>query len=317
MIAALERGSGRVLIVDDEPGNIRVLAEALGDCEVRFATSGAQALQLAYHDPPDLVLLDVLMPGMGGFEVCRWLKSEARTRHVPVIFVTAMDELDEEERGFALGAVDYIVKPISPSIVRARARTHIELKRQRDLLEQLAWFDSLTGIANRRHFDEQLTLRWRAAMRAAQPLTLMLIDIDHFKQFNDNYGHSPGDDCLRRVGAALRAAFSRGDDLAARYGGEEFALILMGANGRAQAAHLLKVIADLNIAHAYSSVGPRVSVSAGALEIVPTADCVLSDAVEQTDALLYAAKHAGRNRCVHLCKADGTRTLITNDGVAA
>jgi|CXWL01.1.fsa_nt_gi diguanylate cyclase (GGDEF)-like protein len=311
MIAAPERGTGRVLIVDDEPGNIRVLAEALGsDCEVRFATSGAQALEMAFEDAPDLVLLDVVMPGMGGFEVCRWLKSEARTRHVPVIFVTAMDELDDEERGFALGAVDYIVKPISPSIVRARARTHIELKRQRDLLEHLAWFDGLTGIANRRHFDEQLTLRWRAAQRSQTPLTLMLVDIDHFKQYNDNYGHTPGDDCLRLVGAALRAGFTRGDDLCARYGGEEFALILVDGDSQAQAARVLQVIAHLNIAHAYSSVGPRVSVSAGAIEIVPSPQCQLTDTIARVDGLLYEAKHQGRNRCVHLNAASGERTTI-------
>jgi diguanylate cyclase (GGDEF)-like protein len=285
-----------VLIVDDEPANIQVLAEALDGFDLRFSTSGVRALELASEQPPDLILLDVIMPGMNGFEVLRWLKSEPRTQHIPVIFVTSMTEFEDEERGFALGAVDYIVKPISPPIVRARVRTHIELKRQRDLLEEHAALDGLTGIANRRRFDTDLERTWRSAQRSGQVLTLMLIDVDHFKRYNDHYGHSPGDECLRRVAAALHGAFTRGDDIAARYGGEEFALLLSGDDGAGQVQRVLESIHALQIPHARSDAGEWVSVSVGAISTVATPETSADVALTLADRLLYAAKEGGRDR---------------------
>jgi len=298
--APMARGRpGRVLVVDDEAANIRVLAEALGDgFEICFAQGGARALQIAAEQLPDLILLDVVMPELDGFEVLRRLKADPRTQHTPVIFVTAMDEIADEQRGFALGAVDYITKPVSPPRVRARARTHIELKRQRDLLEEHAALDGLTGIANRRRFDAELDLRWRASQRNGTGLLLALLDVDHFKQFNDHYGHGPGDDCLRRVAGALADGFSRGEDFAARYGGEEFALILPVAEASAQLRRLLDAIRRLAIPHERSSVGPLLSVSVGALELVPQEGHAVADALTEVDTLLYAAKRDGRNRCM-------------------
>lgn len=306
----------RVLIVDDEPGNIQVLAEALPGYDVRFATSAARGLSLALEQSPDLILLDVLMPGMDGFEALRWLKSEPRTQHIPVIFVTGLADMEDEERGFALGAVDYILKPVSPAIVRARVRTHIELKRQRDLLEEHAALDGLTGIANRRRFDQELARAWHAAQRSGQPLTLMLLDVDHFKRFNDHYGHSPGDECLRRVAGALARAFSRGEDLAARYGGEEFALLLPGDDGAAQALRALRAVHALQIPHERSECSVLVSVSIGAITTVPVPGSSADAALTLADGLLYAAKHGGRDRAEFQdLRRDERRTVLRPPGL--
>ena len=301
----------RILIVDDEPANVHVLADCLrGLYDVRFATDAARALELAQAQPIDLVLLDVVMPGMDGFELLRRLKAEPRTQHVPVIFVTAMDEIDDEERGLNLGAVDYLTKPIRPAIVRARVRTHVQLKTQRDLLERSAMIDGLTGIANRRRFDEELERRWREAQRNHSSLSLMLVDVDHFKQFNDNYGHGAGDECLRRVAGAIEAGFSRAGDLAARYGGEEFAVLWQGGNGTGQVQRMLQAIRALGIPHKASSAGDIVSASAGAVEGVPQAGSSPRQMLEEADRLLYAAKQGGRNQCVHVDLASGGRTVL-------
>jgi diguanylate cyclase (GGDEF)-like protein len=309
-----EPGLPRILIVDDEPANIHVLADALrGLYDVRFATGGERALELARQHAPDLVLADVVMPGMDGFELLRRLKTEPGTRHLPVIFVTAMDEIDDEERGLMLGAVDYLTKPIRPAIVRARVRTHVELKRRRDLLERSAMIDGLTGIANRRRFDEELERRWREAARNESALSLMLVDVDHFKQFNDNYGHGAGDDCLRRVAGAIEAGFSRAGDLAARYGGEEFAVLWQGGEGVAQVRRMLQAIRALAIPHRASSAGDVVSASAGAVQILPQAGSDPRQGLEAADRLLYAAKQGGRNRCVHANLAGGERVVLRAD----
>jgi diguanylate cyclase (GGDEF)-like protein len=306
-----------VLIVDDEPANIHVLAEALqGQYEVRFATDGARALELASTAGVDLILMDVILPGLDGFELLRLLKAGAETRDIPVIFVTAMDESHDEERGLLLGAVDYITKPIRPAIVRARVAAHIQLKTQRDLLERRALVDGLTGIANRRRFDEELERCWRTAQRAAS-LTLMLIDVDHFKQFNDKYGHGAGDHCLRRVAQALESCFARSGDLAARYGGEEFALILPGDQGASQARRLLHAVRELGIPHAASSAADIVSVSAGAVEVVPQTGDASQHALQQADTLLYEAKRGGRNRCLHLKLANGGRQVVLAEPLSA
>jgi len=306
----------RVLIVDDEPANVHSLAAALGGSyDLRFATDAARALDLAASVAFDLILLDVVMPGMDGFEVLRRLKADAATRTVPVIFVTSMGEVADEERGFALGAVDYITKPVSAPLVRARVRTHIELKRQHDLLMQRALIDELTGIANRRRFDEALEQRWQAALNQRVPMLLMLIDVDLFKQYNDHYGHGAGDDCLRRIGGALHTTFSQDGGLAARIGGEEFAVLLPGGDVPALGLRLLRGVRDLAIAHACSSVGAWVSVSAGAVQTVPKADASGRALLEAADQLLYRAKHAGRARCVYLTPEDTLpRTLVLERG---
>ena len=175
---------------------------------------------------PDLVLLDIKMPGMDGYEVCRRLKQHATTRDIPVIFVTALGEEEDETRGLDAGAIDYITKPVSPRILRARVRAHLSAKDAQDRLAELSRIDELTGIANRRRFDEMLALEWRRNLRQRMPLSLVMCDIDYFKAFNDSHGHVAGDRCLRCVAVAVAGAMRRPTDLPARYGGEEFAALL-------------------------------------------------------------------------------------------
>jgi diguanylate cyclase (GGDEF)-like protein len=294
----------RVLIVDDQPANIRVMAEALRDRhELFFATSGAKALEIAAAGAVDLILLDVVMPDLDGFEVCARLKSDERTRRIPVIFVTAREEVSDEERGFDAGGVDYITKPIRPPVVRARVRTHLELKHARDLLEKLALVDPLTGIANRRRFDESLADEWKRAARANAWFSLAIVDVDDFKKYNDRYGHTAGDDCLRAVAGAIASVARRPGDLAARYGGEEFALLLPQTDADAMSSilrRLLIAIDSLAIDHAASTCGSRVSVSAGAVSLIATVDTSSAAVLETADKLLYEAKRGGRCQAVHL-----------------
>ena len=290
----------RVLIVDDQPANVRVIAKALNDeYEIFFATSGAKALEIAASSGIELVLLDVVMPELDGFEVCRRLKSDDRTSAIPVIFVTAREETSDEARGFDVGAVDYITKPIRPPVVRARVRMQLELKRARDLLERLALLDPLTGIANRRRFDAALEEEWKRACRTGAWFSLALIDVDDFKAFNDAYGHARGDDCLRAVAQALTTVTRRPGDLAARYGGEEFVIILPQTDGDAmgvQMRRLLATIEALGLKHEHSRGGDYLSVSIGAVSVIATAERHATEILESADRLLYQAKENGRNR---------------------
>lgn len=304
----------RLLIVDDQSANVRVIAEALRDeYELFFATSGAKALEIAAANDVELVLLDVVMPEMDGFEVCRRLKADERTSRIPVIFVTAREEMSDEERGFDVGAVDYITKPIRPPIVRARVRTHLELKAARDLLESMASIDGLTGIANRRRFDVVLAQEWKRAVRSGAPISLAMIDVDDFKKFNDCYGHARGDDCLRAVASVLASVTRRPPDLAARYGGEEFAIVLPDTDAEAMPlllARLVDGVRALAIEHARSSCSDVVSVSVGAVTLVPLRESDPSSAIETADRLLYEAKRGGRNHAVHADLTRGVKQRI-------
>jgi len=293
-----------VLIVDDHPPNVHVLAEVLrGSYRISFATTASRALELA--PAADLILLDVQLPDLDGFEVCRRLKADEVTQAIPVIFVTARGEVADETRGFDVGGVDYITKPISPPVVRARVKTHLELKENRDLLAELASRDGLTGAVNRRGFDAALAREWRRARRAAEPLTLVMLDIDHFKLYNDRYGHARGDDCLRAVAELLQDVCRRPGDVVARYGGEEFALVLPGIGeegARTLTAAVWSRLAAHAMEHAASPTAPVVTLSGGAVSHRPGNDGEPRWLIERADRLLYAAKQAGRARVVH---ADG------------
>jgi diguanylate cyclase (GGDEF)-like protein len=289
-----------ILIVDDAPVNIEVLSEALAtDYEVLFATSGQEALNIAFEENPDLILLDIVMPNMDGYEVCAQLKADPRTMAIPVIFVTAMDQEEDETRGLAVGAIDYLTKPIRPPIVRARVHNHLELKRYRDFLEHSSSTDGLTGISNRRCFDEFLEREWGRATRNHSPLSLILLDIDFFKAFNDHYGHLAGDDCLRQVAHGLARSVRRPADLVARYGGEEFASLLpdTDAKGAAwMANHFLETMNAMNIPHARSELADHVTLSMGVATLIPLVGQSSSELVLHADQLLYEAKKNGRNQ---------------------
>jgi len=290
----------KVLVVDDEPINIKTLNEVLeSQCEVLFATSGSRALAVAAAAHPHLILLDIRMPEMDGYEVCRAMKADDFLKDIPIIFVTALASDADEAVGLGLGAVDYIIKPFNPDLVTLRVMNHLEMKRQRDLLSRLSLMDSLTELPNRRGFDERLDREWRRALRTNAPLSLIMIDIDHFKGYNDTYGHLAGDGCLRRVARALAESVNRAGDFLARYGGEEFVCLLPGsdtAGAMGIAESLRGHVEGLAIDHSASPVSPWVTISLGVATGYPTQDGAPEDLVASADALLYQAKKRGRNQ---------------------
>ncbi|HEV2983191.1 MAG TPA: diguanylate cyclase [Vicinamibacterales bacterium] len=303
----------RVLVADDQIANSLIVARALkGEFDVVQATTGAEVLERAAAGDIDLLLLDVVMPEMDGFEICRRLKANPVTAAIPVIFITALEQSVDETQGFSVGAVDYITKPIRPSIVRARVRTHVELKRTRDLLEQLASVDPLTGVANRRRFDAALQEEWRRTARAGRWLSIAIVDVDDFKRFNDRYGHLAGDDRLRGIAASLARSTRRAGDLVARYGGEEFGLILP----EVEPSMMHGVIRALLIGVTADSAGTpapdteTVTVSVGAVSVKPGRDKTTTGALSAADRLLYQAKAAGRDRGIHLDLASLAKTVI-------
>ncbi len=297
------RSRPRILIVDDVPSNIKSLnAILVGEYDTSFATDWEKALELAGRTLPDLILLDIMMPGMDGFEICRRLKSDPVTRDIPIIFVTALAGAQDEEKGLAMGAADYITKPFGAAIVKLRVRNHLMFKKQRDRLAALTMTDELTEIPNRRRFEQHLEEEWRRAVRQGNPLSAVMIDLDRFKAFNDNYGHAAGDDCLRTVAQTLERVPARPGDLVARFGGEEFVSLLPGADEKGSmlvARRFHRAVAELNIAHAFSSVAGHVTISAGVATVQPTRDGdSAARLIQAADERLYEAKKAGRNRVV-------------------
>lgn len=293
----------KVLVVDDVPSNIRMLGEALrADYEVMAAASGEKALELVAESRPDLILLDIVMPGIDGYEVLRRLKEDPATQDIPVIFVTGLGDADDEQRGLEMGAVDYISKPFFIPIVMARVRTQLQLKRKSDILESMVMLDALTEIPNRRHFDETLDVEWKRARRAGSPLAVAMMDIDHFKAYNDNYGHAQGDDCLRRVAKALEGASRRPADFVARYGGEEFVAVLPETPHEAAmevAERLRAAVEAAGLPHAHSRMADHVTVSVGLASIAPDRFNNFSsahDLLKKADEQLYVSKQGGRNR---------------------
>ncbi|GAB1369554.1 hypothetical protein MASR1M42_21060 [Azonexus hydrophilus] len=291
----------RLLVVDDQPINIQTLYQIFhADHEIFMATSGDQALAFCRDNiPPDLILLDVVMPGMDGIEVCRRLKSDPALADIPVIFVTARSDPADEAGALAAGGVDFIAKPVNPAVVRARVKTHLTLKAQTDLLHSLVFIDGLTGVANRRRFDEALQIEWRRCRRSNTPLTLLMIDIDHFKRYNDYYGHQTGDACLQKVAASLRAGLKRAQDLVARYGGEEFVCLMPECDHPAsqnKAEELRAAVVALGIPHADSPTANCVTLSIGVAVMQPNGENAPEALIAAADAALYEAKRNGRNR---------------------
>ena len=292
----------KLLIVDDQTINIQLLNQAFSaEFQVFMATSGAKALAICAAQSPDLVLLDVMMPEMDGYEVCTRLKANPKTADIPVIFVTAHTDEASEERGLEVGAVDFISKPINMKIVRARVKAHIALKQQSDVLRNFAFIDGLTGVRNRRYFDEHLAIEVAGAQRNKLPLSLILIDVDFFKRFNDCYGHQAGDDCLRRLAMLLQACLKRPADFVARYGGEEFVCLLPDTNlqgALALAEDIRGAALACHIAHAESSVCDWVTLSLGVSVMGTDGPNPSDELIKLADANLYLAKHQGRNRVV-------------------
>lgn len=311
--------TGFILIVDDNATNLSVLSKTLKTAgfKVRVAVDGESAIEQVKDDPPELILLDILMPGLDGFETCTMLKNNIATRDIPVIFLTALSETQDKIKGLSVGAVDYITKPFQEEEVLARVIIHLKLRsltktvieqaaalqKANQYLQLLANLDGLTQIPNRRQFDEYLNQEWRRLSRENLPLSLILCDIDYFKHYNDYYGHLAGDTCLKEVAQAIERAVKRPADLVARYGGEEFAVIMPNTNveGAIRVAELIQVeIQMLKIPHAQSNVSAYITLTLGISSQVPTQESQPKILIDAADQALYAAKRQGRDtHCVH------------------
>lgn len=302
-----------ILLIDDDPIAARVIIGQLEDFgRPRFAASAAEAQFQIDLRVPELILLDMDMPGTGGLDLCRTLRQDMRLETVPIIFVTAMSDEDVEVRGLECGASDFIAKPTSTGLLRARVNTHLRLQRMTRQLQDQAMTDGLTGVANRRTFEATLHAETARALRNADTLSLILFDIDHFKAYNDQYGHPAGDECLRQVARALSAMARRPSDVFARYGGEEFVVLLpqTSRNGAMTLARaMLARLHELAIPHSASGVADHVTASMGVTSLeddwrdpVQRGGNGPSDhaarLVERADQALYQAKAAGRAQVV-------------------
>lgn len=315
-----------ILIVDDRQDNLLVLESLLEnmECNIIKATSGNEALSLMLDYEFAVVLLDVQMPDMDGFETAELMRMNSKTRYVPIIFVTAISK--EQKcifKGYEIGAVDYLFKPIEPIILQSKVKVFLELYNQKKLLEEqakllklkiqelselketnfklesLSTLDGLTGIGNRRSFDNYMNMSLKGAVRSEKPISLIMADIDFFKNYNDNYGHLQGDECLIKVAKSIFSSIKRPLDFAARYGGEEFAVILpeTDAEGARVIAEIIrKNIENLKIIHEYSAVAPYITLSLGIAAIVPGVSYSISEFIEKADKALYNSKLKGRNR---------------------
>ena len=313
-----------ILLVDDDPTVITVLGQVLQEYgRVRFACTGPEALRMLQQFPIDLVMLDIELPGMNGFEVCTAMKASQQLAEIPVIFITGHDDVEHEVKGLQLGAADFVTKPPRPAQVSARVAMQLRLHEMNKALRKAAATDPLTGIANRRHFDEALQREWLRSQRTGAPLSLLMIDVDYFKAFNDHYGHLEGDQCLRQVASALTRVVHRPADLLARYGGEEFAILLPDTHGRggcSVARYALQEVRSAQLQHAASPIHGQVSISVGvsAFEVhdhdggirrdsLIEPRVAVTELVDAADQALYAAKAGGRNHARFLGMADRSK----------
>lgn len=288
----------KILVVDDERSNIDALSYILKPrYTVLVAKDGLTAIEVAKSRSPDLILLDIVMPGMNGFEVLSALKESDETRPIPVIFITGRDSFKDEEKGFALGAVDYVTKPFHNSIVEARVKTHIQMIEYIQMIEHLCMIDALTNIPNRRHFDNRLSTEWEKAFREKTPVGMLMIDVDRFKDYNDTYGHLQGDKLLQAIVGIITQALKRPTDFAARWGGEEFAVLLpdTDSDGAFMVAERIREDIQRAVIPCSDGTGTRITVSIGVDSEIPASGDASGSLIYGADEALYAAKEAGRN----------------------
>lgn len=291
----------KILVIDDSPVQSRYLCSILTDgYEFTVCHTAEEGLEAAKTGEYSLILLDVVMPKMDGFALLQELKSTKITYYVPVILITSLSDAQYEEKGLLLGAVDYITKPFNPTIVKARVYTHIQLYHYQTRFKEQAMVDELTGVANRRRYEEGSASLWREAMRFELPFSVCMFDIDKFKLYNDTFGHPAGDKVITSVAQKVSSFFHRSTDLFARYGGEEFVAVFMGSQG-ITAFEFMKTIRqsveDMHIPH-NSPVSPWVTISVGGLTLTPRSGDKLEDYLKLADAMLYDAKRLGRNQVV-------------------
>jgi len=294
-----EAKNNSVLIVDDEKSNIMALTHILSsEYTIYFAKNGTDAIELAEKFLPDVILLDILMPGMDGYDVISQLKKGAKTDEIPVIFITGLTGVEEEEKGLSLGAVDYISKPFSPAIVKLRVRSQMQMLNQIRLIKYLSMMDQLTDLPNRRNFDNRLRIEWEHAIRNRAFISLLMIDIDFFKNYNDKYGHQEGDIALKAMANIFKHTLKRSVDFVARWGGEEFVILLPNTHlsGALGVAEIIRAKAvDTEIICTGGSAA-RLTLSIGVNTIKPKLGSSLDGFISGADKALYIAKENGRNQ---------------------
>lgn len=292
----------RILIVEDEPAQLHLISGCLkADYAISVAKTKKTAMEILAGGNIDILLLDIALPDGNGFDICTEVRSNKRQYgDISIIFMTGRDSMDDEVQGLRLGANDYIRKPFNYAVLKARVELQVELIRKTQLLAKLANLDGLTEIPNRRAFDRQLEKEWNRAKRDDVELSLAIIDVDFFKQYNDSYGHSAGDECLKKLAACMHQVIKRSTDFFARFGGEEFVVLLYAAdidNAKRVIQRLLKTFCELNIPHQSSQVADIVTFSCGVCAAHPRNDN-FNEFLEQADDFLYAAKANGRNQII-------------------
>ncbi len=290
-----------ILVIDDSRAQAEYLKSILKkDYEVTTCQKGEDGLNLAKTGHFSLIFLDIIMPEMDGFTLLRRLQETVVTKYIPVILITGLSDVQHEERGLTLGAVDYITKPFSPITVKARANTHIKLFHYQMHFMKQAMVDQLTGIANRRRYKEYSMAKWREAGRLGLPFTVCIFDIDKFKLYNDTFGHPAGDKVIAAVANTASTYLQRATDFLARYGGEEFVAIVVGMEAEAAFHYFKKIrkaVEELHIPH-NSPVSEWVTISIGGITLVPRNDDIYDNYLKIADNMLYDAKENDRNRVV-------------------
>ena len=289
----------KILIIDDSPVQAAHLKSILEkDYQITTVQEPQTGLDYAREQDFSLILLDVVMPGMDGFVLLKKLQEEVATRHIPVILITSLSDIENEQRGLTLGAVDYIYKPFHPLIVKARVNTHIKLYQYRKQVEYQSMTDQLTGIANRRRYERVSMQKWQEAIRLKVPFSICMMDIDHFKKYNDTFGHPAGDTVITAVAATAGRYLRRNTDFLARYGGEEFVAFMLGDSSKQAFGQMRRVrgaVEELHIPHS-GSVSEWVTISVGGTTVVPKRGDSFGTYLKIADAMLYDAKRFGRNR---------------------
>jgi diguanylate cyclase (GGDEF)-like protein len=290
----------KILVVEDSTYNLYVIEKMLEDqYVVGKAATAQEGLLAAQIFSPHLILLDIILPDANGFDLLVRLKEMDSTKNIPVILITGLDSEAAEEWGFRLGAVDYIKKPFRETIVKARVNTQIRAIKQLQVLEEMSLLDALTGISNRRAFDQQIQFEWNHALRNRCEVSLLMLDVDQFKEYNDTYGHPQGDVMLQRIAQVMRGELKRSLDISCRYGGEEFAVLLPGTGlegARAVAERIREAVAETQVYDPDTKRATRPTVSIGVATAFPAGGDRLSELIERADRLLYQAKSKGRNR---------------------
>jgi len=286
-----------IMIIDDEKSNIIALTDILNtEYRVYAVRASLEAIEAAERNMPDVILLDIIMPEMDGYEVISELKSEKATADIPVIFITGLDDMSAEEKGLALGAADYITKPFHSSIVKLRVKNQVKILDQFRTIERLSLHDQLTGLPNRRNFETRMNHEWGRAHREKTPLSLLMIDIDNFKHYNDSFGHQQGDSALVTAAKTFRLALKRPGDFAVRWGGEEFIILLPNTNpdGAMEVAELLRRNVENTVIP--GRIETKVTVSVGVRTWTYGQDVTIDELITNADTALYEAKRLGRNR---------------------